>query len=744
MQQTPSEIVRNGHEVTPQTEGWSDFALPPGWMFTAIVTGAERTTWHGRYDEAIRDSRYDAVAMTRDPFLIALLNERARAVGARRWHIGVEDETDERQLMMRDFVTKAVKRTPRLGEFKKSIVKWNVWFGRFGQQLKYKWEPITVKKAAQNPETNPTELDHFTATNPQVPAGPDIQPRITREMLVIRKWSPVNGDKIGHHFSGTPYILINSARQTEIPGAQITLTTLGMAIDLVGSWRQLFILTSYEAQDTDFFLQYDQFEAIHGVGERSTCYWLNYRRLEMESWYDTFFERVGLGTNVWLFDGANPNALDEAKKASQEHSQKNNIFVPVFQDSNGRLKGAFERIEVPVAGATLLREGIEHIEKQLERQIVGQAGSARTEPGGFGGHNDEFEQNTKKDIAKLDAETLDDFLTQDWIKVIVRESFPEWPDLWSCLSHVTDLEEVNPDKKLEAIAKAAGLGVEFVENDVRALTGMKDPASGDKIVGGKATIGAAGEQPREGGKFGKKPIKPNGEAEPEEREPAQDAEPQQFARQSFYHCPLCGGYAVPMATGGYRCSMSPCEWSTSDQAIHLGRWLTLGGKPGPTGEHEGGFHVYVDDAGVIQKGGPPEIQGKPVGEAHAALKAVEDEKQRIAASNQSKGGEPEKGSAAWHVKETLEDFKRIVDKFGGQVPMDAMRSEMAKRGVRDRIAQDHLINTLRREGILTGGSDEGRYGRTPEFEESAIIDPGYEEGDRSAKIHWLSLKIHQT
>lgn len=61
------------------------------------------------------------------------------------------------------------------------------------------------------------------------------------------------------------------------------------------------------------------------------------------------------------------------------------------------------------------------------------------------------------------------------------------------------------------------------------------------------------------------------------------------------------------------------QWDDGDgqpvDAAFANRWITIGGKPGPDGQkHVGGFHVEIDDAGTIQKGGPRGLKGKKVGE----------------------------------------------------------------------------------------------------------------------------------
>jgi hypothetical protein len=509
--QNPPEILGpDGKPMTLAERGYGSLALPVPFQYAAVITGADKTFWMDRYDEALRDSRADAIAMCRDPYLMSLLYERMRAIACRKWHIEVEDEQDPEQLEVRDVVTKSLRRTgvgtqrecQGLIYLKFALLR-AIWYGRYGMQVRWRWDNVSVNQAAPNPVTDPTALDHFVGQNPDTPAGPDIRPKTTRRALCIAEHWPVQGDKIGHTWDHTPFVMINGSKTTELPGAEILNSTLGFALALKGTWRERFIIHNYHGDDVDFFEQIDQQEAIHGLGERSTLYWLNFQRLEYDSWRATFFERVGLGTNVWLYQGGNANALNEAKAAAQDHSNKNNIFVPVWPGMGREIVGAFERVEVPTAGAEALNNMIEAIEKKMERLIVGQSDSSRREPGGFGGHDDAFQRDTKSDITIMDGEMFDATMTRDAVNTIVRYSFWDKPHLWHCARYVTEVQAIDPEKTLKAVESAAGVGVDFIKDQVRGLVpGMSKPEPGDETVGGKEFMESQRPTPPFGGMNG--------------------------------------------------------------------------------------------------------------------------------------------------------------------------------------------------------------------------------------------------
>src|SRR5262245_49496242 len=64
-----------------------ELAIPHVYTFGSIIQGASYTYMHGRHDEAMKHSRENAIGMRRDPFIMALLNERKRDVLRQKWHI---------------------------------------------------------------------------------------------------------------------------------------------------------------------------------------------------------------------------------------------------------------------------------------------------------------------------------------------------------------------------------------------------------------------------------------------------------------------------------------------------------------------------------------------------------------------------------------------------------------------------------------------------------------------------------
>lgn len=583
MERTPQILGADGKPLSPEREGYGGYALPPAWAYQSLYQGADKTHLHDRWDEAVKHSRADALVMMHDPFLMGLLQERKLSVASLKWHLEVPDEHDPEQAEVADTLTQSVRATPHLQNLLMSLLD-ALWWGRAGVQVQWGWRDVSVKKAGPaSPFARPAPGKPPAGSSPDgLPSDPQgtgdslppaAAPVQKRRALVVRQHTPVHGDKIGHRFDGTPYVLVNAAHSSQLPRADVVLTTAGRGLLLSGSWRERFLLHRHVAEDTDFFLEADQSEALYGRGLRHVIFWLNFLRLEYEEWATTYMERVGLGLTLWLYDASNPQALAEAQQSAKDNSRKSNLFVPVWPGRSGQMQGGVERVETPTAGVEALRSMIERIEEKIERFVVGQTLSSDTEGSGLGGTGvADLHAATKHKITSFDANNLADSLTQDWVRVALRWTYADRPDLWDLpVRWVFDLDSVDPAKQLEAVATAAGLGVTFKAQEVRGLTGLSDPADGDEVVGGKQAP-APGDGPPGG-------DDPSGGDDDED---GGGDEPFPFRRDPARYAKDSGD----------------------------GRWVTIGGHKGEGGTRRGGSPVYIQ-GGRITKGAPG-LTGKKV------------------------------------------------------------------------------------------------------------------------------------
>jgi len=499
-------------------------AIPHVYQFGSVLSGAQKTYFHYQWDEARRNSRENAMAMERDVFLAALMQERKLAVASQKWHIEVDDEKDPYQKALKDGLMRIFRATPYLMRHHYAAED-AIWYGRHGVQRQYEWKELDLPnvnfKQSVPGVPNAQGISELSGSGNEGGFGggegegawqgaggvgavaangaPAVVTSRTqrRRCQVVKKHQPVHGDSIGHKWDGTPYILVYSpmARRLADQGAEVfdprsqdpvepgevTLTT-GGSYGLVlrdPYWRDRFIIHSHVSIAGEFF-DPQRAEAIHGVGVRDVLYWFWHLKTEYLDWVVTYYERVGMGLTLWYFEAGNKKSFDEVNLLAKQNIRKTNILVPWHQGKSGQGVGGVDRLETPIAGAEALMALKREIEEQAERYVVGQAGSSRSDAKGLGTHDTSFQRDTKFQITKFDAENLADTYTQDWVKTVQEATFPEWADIparWAF--NVADPEAA---KKMAAAEAAYSMGVSFKEEEVRGLTGLSDPQEGDEVL----------------------------------------------------------------------------------------------------------------------------------------------------------------------------------------------------------------------------------------------------------------------
>lgn len=352
---------RQERERVRQSE-YGPFAVPPVLTFATAMGAAYRVFWHGRHDEAMKAGREEALAMKRDAFLMALMQERKLGTTSLKWRIKVDNPLDPYQKAVKESITRLVRTTKRLQALRYYLLE-GIWYGRYGSQMVWEFQERKL---------------------PQ-PGMPDRE--VAQKVLVCKAHTPVNGDKIDFRWDGTAYVQVHGSQgfgeNSGIPNARTILTNVGRALVLdTPNWRQRFIIHKHEVMDADFF-DYQAASAMHGVGVRSTLYWLNWLRNEWIANVADWCERTGLGVRLWYYQGGNAKSKEEVGDAAKAQSvNKVNILVPRFGDNP--MEGV-EFVETVGTGAELLQKLWEHIENHIERYVIGQTLSSDTEGSGLGG-----------------------------------------------------------------------------------------------------------------------------------------------------------------------------------------------------------------------------------------------------------------------------------------------------------------------------------------------------------------------
>lgn len=461
-----------GADGLPYRKDYGDYALPHVLGFAAILGSAYKTYFHQTFDESYRHDPQDPLVMRQDAFLMGLLQERKLATASEPWHLEIPDEKDKHQVLVRDTLTKALKGVWGLRRLFWEFLD-SIWYGRMGESVEWEWVNIDGQK-----------------------------------VLTLHKFTPINGDKIGHQYNGTPYVLVNSAYSDEIPGAKFIYSTVNKGILIEGSWRERVLVHHHHRVDADFF-DADRAEAIHGVGIRSDLFWINWIRLEWQARISDFVDRVGLGLTVWYYEQGNAASYNNVKKAAEEQSGKMNILLPCPAGQTPGKGSGVQRIETPASGADLLNRIIEPLRQDIERYVVGQEASSKGD-GSKGLGNEasaEFQQDTKFNITQYDAWLLADTLTgcaraPGVVSIMKRWSFP-WADF--PVNFVFGAEKPQAEKKLDGAKTLFDMKVPLKADEVRAAGGFSKPGPGDEVVQAPPDqLPGGGQQPgapREGGRL---------------------------------------------------------------------------------------------------------------------------------------------------------------------------------------------------------------------------------------------------
>ena len=469
-------------------------------LFSSVLGSGWKRFYQERYDEALRHNRNDAMAMRRDCILKGLLEERIRGTATLNFHLEVPNLKNPIERGIRDGLQRAVDLTWH----GRSMLFWlmeALWYGRSAASLEVDWTEIELADPNFKPQ-QPSIFGGNGAMNGGVngsangngmgslmggaPAVATV--RTTKKMVkYIKKWRPVNGDKLNYSYDHKPAVLVwGATTDRDIPGAKFVYTTLNKALRIDEPFfRERFIIHSHEMTDSDFF-DAEQADGLHGVGLRSYLYWWWWLKSEWLANVTDWVERAGLGVRVWYYQGGNDASRKEVVEAAKTNQRRTNLIVPRYGDGNGRNNDAFHFEDVATGGADLLLRLQQYVDGHIERYVLGQSALP-----GDKEKEDDVRAGARAKIIAMDAMRLADTLTEDLLKVNLKWCYPSYRNL--PVKWVFDVEKPDTEKKLEAINKAFGMGVAFRADDVRGLTGLDAPQEGDDIVSDQQQRGLAAQ-----------------------------------------------------------------------------------------------------------------------------------------------------------------------------------------------------------------------------------------------------------
>lgn len=414
--------------------------------FAGLVNGFNRL-YSQRFDEAMRSSKEDALAMRRDAYIRSLMNERKRPTAQRDFTVDVLDKKDTDLAAIAQKIRLALNKIPKLTTMRFSLLE-ALWYGRAGVQIDW------------------------------------AESRVGDEVWKIPKnWRPVNGDKIAFDFDMTPAVAVNQVfAQRWRENIFFSDTLPFLKLDKM-QWRRQFVIHSHEVEDADYSDIYGA-GAIGGIGIRGQIYWAWWLRDECLSWAINYMQKVGtLGILVFWYTDGNEASKEAAKQAASRASQ-DNVFVLPKPAGDIKETWGVESISANTSGIDALRGLIsDYFEKHIERLIIGQSLSGSEGGGsGIGGAGvAALHRDTKYQILSFDTHNLDDTITNDLVRNIVNINVPNIdPGLFRYNSILNDPSQKEHLQNLMSIWEKVTVPVA----EVYRLSNVRKPEVGEPVVGG--------------------------------------------------------------------------------------------------------------------------------------------------------------------------------------------------------------------------------------------------------------------
>ncbi|MBX6311960.1 MAG: DUF935 family protein [Isosphaeraceae bacterium] len=431
-------------ETNGPRDGRESEVIPHQYTFQALYNTVNKLYPTARSDEAKRDSRINAVAMRRDPFIEDLLQHRQLPVASLPWSILPEDPDDREQQRIAREVQQIVEAIPRLHNLRLCLSE-GIYYGRSAVELVWGQRRI----------------------------GGQLRHAVIRHL-------PINGDKLTFRWDGVPGIYVHGSFRPS--NARIVSNDEGYVLLLdTPFWRRRFVIYEHRPADTDHLFEPDLALAAHGLGLRSRLYWAWTLRMEFSAWWSDGLQRIGTnGDWIGLYRSGNPRHREAIKEALRTLGRDH--YTVIEWDPAMKERLPFEHIEPAVVQYQELREGIRHLEEIMRRVVLGQNLSGEsTSAGGMGSKVAELHDDTKTQIIRSDALAMDDALSEDLLSAIVH--WNTWVyrgrvyrgHLPFCLRWKSKVDQPNMLEKLAAAEKLHNLGAALDAEALRDEVGLHAP-----------------------------------------------------------------------------------------------------------------------------------------------------------------------------------------------------------------------------------------------------------------------------
>lgn len=370
-------------EVTNEPPGDGRYTTPHFLSFSALVRSASKSYLY-TFDEALKDSPTNALAMRRDPVLMGALRKRQRPTAQLSWHITPKDETNPAEAEAAKLMTEVVESIPRFQKMKMMLLE-AIWFGKYAVEVAYEWR---IHKG--------------------------------RKVLFVRDFEPINGDKIRFAWNRVPGFIVYAG----YPGTKVA-TDYGLAHFLTPDERLQYIIHEHEPDDADW-TEPEMAGSVHGVGIRGRLYWFWWLKQQVFAQLMNYLHRFANGLTIFYYNASDPQAKAEAISAAKKQFSQTALIYPRWNTEKPDTNKV-ERLEVGTASQALLWNMVnDYFDPIMVRYILGQTlSSDHTGSGGLGGGGVAgLASDTLDEIIKYDAVDLGETIQTDLVDVLYAYNAP--------------------------------------------------------------------------------------------------------------------------------------------------------------------------------------------------------------------------------------------------------------------------------------------------------------------------------
>lgn len=414
--------------------GLAQWAVPHYLSKIGLINQVARA-YRWTYDEALRHSRVNAIAMLRDTEIRDALNTRWIPTVQLAWHLEPRDPTDPNQLDAVKKLESVIRETPRLQDLFKSLL-WATWFGRSGVALLWEWD-----------------YSH-----------PDGERR-----LVVRKHKPINGDSLVARWSDDWGILVNGLWQGDKEP-----TDRGYAHFFTPREMEAVIVHMHDPEDCDYY-EPEMAGQIRGSGLRGHIYWYWWIANNFMALAEDYAERFANGLWKAYYEESNPQAKTELEASLAQYKNSSVLFLPRKATMQAVNDVVVEQVNT--ANPQFILELVQYLRDKIRRYITGSNIADETDVS-IGGDAIGVDEDRVSRVVKYDAVRLAETLSEQWLPILTKyncgENIP--PPFF-----VFDIESPNAGDVLNFAKVLRDLGSSIDLDHLHKITGVPMGSPGDNV-----------------------------------------------------------------------------------------------------------------------------------------------------------------------------------------------------------------------------------------------------------------------